>query len=82
MAGKFCIGCKVSDVGTSGALCLICVAKRREKERQKNLHRYDYKDNHVINDSIIASFCDICKYCIGLLTYFKIVLQEDLTKCR
>lgn len=37
----------MSDVGTSGGLCLICVAKRREKERQKNLHRNDLKDLHV-----------------------------------
>ncbi|XP_022336924.2 uncharacterized protein LOC111133122 isoform X1 [Crassostrea virginica] len=53
---KFCIGCKVSDVGTSGALCLICVAKRREKERQKNLHRYDYKDNHFGTGDLIRAY--------------------------
>ncbi|XP_061192963.1 uncharacterized protein LOC133201190 [Saccostrea echinata] len=52
----FCIGCKMSDVGTAGTLCLICVAKRREKERQKNIHRYDYKDHYFGSGDLIKAY--------------------------
>lgn len=58
---KFCAGCKMSDVGTSGGLCLICVAKRREKERQKNLHRNDLKDLHFGSGDLIRPFSEPLK---------------------
>ncbi|XP_048745171.1 uncharacterized protein LOC125658097 [Ostrea edulis] len=53
---RFCIGCKMSDVGTAGTLCLICVAKRREKERQKNIHRQDYRDGNFGTGDLIKSY--------------------------